>query len=245
VLNATAAHLFFPHGPALGERLPVTVISPDGVPITAVGIVENARQRDITIRPFPEIVFPIAQRDEVYRVVHVSMRTTTAPELVAREVRRIIGEIDPQLTTYRVSTMDDIVRATLAPQRYVLASLGAITVVALTLAGVGVYSVMSQLVATRTHEIGVRMALGARPGAVMWTVMREALRFAALGAAIVGPVAFASSAALARFLYEVSPHDAPTFLAAPLIIAVAAVLAACRPAWRATRVFPAIALRAE
>jgi putative ABC transport system permease protein len=249
LVNAAAERLFFPDGPVLGRRLDrmpkaTAEHTSGGRPITVVGLLHDVRQRDITIPAYPEIWLPLAQ--QMGRgVVHVSARTDGDAEALALRVRRIVGELDPELTHLRVSTMDAVVRETLAPQQYVLAALGAFAALALVLAALGLYAVMAYLTATRTREIGVRMALGAQPRQVLWMVLRDGLRLAALGAAIGLPVAYASSRLMARFLYEVDSRDWPAFLAAPAVLALAALAAAYIPARRATKVDPAMALRAD
>jgi putative ABC transport system permease protein len=250
LINATAEPVLFPDGPALGrqlKRLPITTAqrTSGGRPITVVGLLPDVRQRDVTIAAYPEIWLPIAQQQNLDRDVYVSARTEGNAETLARTVHRILGQLDPQLKLQRVLTMDALVRETLAPQRYVLAVLGAFAALALGLATLGLYAMMAYQTTTRTREIGVRMALGARPGQVLSGILGDGLRLVALGTAIGLPIAYASSHAMGRFLYEIHPRDVRTFVAAPAVLVLAALLAAYFPARRATKVDPVTALRVD
>jgi ABC-type antimicrobial peptide transport system permease subunit len=133
----------------------------------------------------------------------------------------------------------------MAPHRFLLAVLGVFAFCALLLASLGLSAVVSYLVAQRTHEIGVRMALGAQRGHVLAVVMREGLVLAAVGIVVGLGVSLWVTRLLAAYLYEVGPHDMAVLSATPLILASVAIVAAYIPARRATRVDPVIALRAE
>ena len=250
LVNAAAERLLFPDGPALGSqltRMPQSTAehTSGGRPITVVGLLPDVRQRDVTIPASPEIWLPLAQQDDRYRDVSVSVRTDGNSEALVRRVRRTLAALDPELELRRLSTMDAILRETLSPQRYVLVAVGAFAALALVLAALGLYAVTAYVAAARTREIGVRMALGARPGQVGWMVLRGGLRLAALGTAIGLPVAYGVSGVLAGFLYEIDPRAAPTFLGGPAVLGLTALIAAFLPARRATRVDPVTALRAD
>ena len=131
------------------------------------------------------------------------------------------------------------------PQRFSMTVVGLFAIVALGLAAVGIYGVLANVVSQQTHEIGVRMALGARASAVMWSVLRRALVLIAIGVAIGTAGALALTRVMAGLLYEIRPTDAATFAGAAVLLAVLAVAASLIPAWRATRVDPLIALRGE
>jgi predicted permease len=250
LVNAAAERLFFSAGPALGRRLEgmpqsAAETTSGGRPITVVGLLPDVRQRDVTIPAYPEVWLPLAQQEDGDSHFYVSARTGGNAEALARAVRGAVAALAPELQPRRISTMDAVVRQTLAPQRYVLGALGSFAALALVLAALGLYAVMSYLTAARTREIGVRMALGARPGQVLRMVLRDGLRLAVAGAALGLPAAYASSRVMARFLYEVDPRDALVFLAAPTVLALAALIAAYIPARRATQVDPVTALRAD
>ena len=143
------------------------------------------------------------------------------------------------------SALTDLVGDSVKPQRFSMTVVGLFAIVALALAAIGIYGVLANVVSQQTHEIGVRMALGARASAVMWSVLRRALVLMAIGVAIGTAGALALTRVMAGLLYEVRPTDAATFAGAAVLLAVLAVAASLIPAWRATRVDPLIALRAE
>ena len=141
--------------------------------------------------------------------------------------------------------MTDVVSHSVKPQRFGMTVVGLFAIVALGLAAIGIYGVLANAVSQQTHEIGVRMALGADASAVMWVVLRRALILMAIGVAIGTAGALALTRVMAGLLYEVRPTDAATFGGAALLLAGLAVAASLIPAWRATRVDPLTALRAE
>jgi putative ABC transport system permease protein len=164
---------------------------------------------------------------------------------VAGAIVRAIHESDATIPIYDVRTMRDRMQGSLARQRFTTIMLGAFALFALVLAAVGVYGVMSYLVTQGTHEIGVRMALGAQPGTVLALVLWQglALTVAGIAAGLAGAVAL--TRVMASLLFGVSATDLGTFSAVPLILAAIAILACYLPARRATRVDPVVALRNE
>lgn len=250
LMNAAAARLFFPDGVVLGRiieglRPTVTANLSGGRPIAIVGLLPDVRQRDITIAASAEIWLPSAQQNEQDSYVYITARTDGAAEALVGTVRRIVARADPDLRPATLSSMDAIVRRTLAPQRFVLFAIGAVSAVALTLAALGLYSVMAYITSTRTREIGVRMALGARASQIRWMILSDSLRVVSVGAVVGLVVAYASSRVMSRFLFEVGARDPLTFVVAPVILTVCALVAAYLPARRATLVDPVRALRAE
>jgi putative ABC transport system permease protein len=139
----------------------------------------------------------------------------------------------------------DVVADSVRPQRFSMTLVGLFAMVALALAAIGIYGVLANAVTQQTHEIGVRMALGARGTSVMWSVLRRALLLMAIGVAIGTAGALALTRVMAGLLYEVHPTDAATFAGSALLLALLAVAASLVPAWRATRVDPLVALRAD
>jgi putative ABC transport system permease protein len=250
LINASAERLFFPSGGAIGRQLPgmprsTAANTSGGRAITVVGLLPDVRQRDITIDPYPEVWLPLSQQEERYRDVDISARTDGDPKALVLRIARILGALDPELQPRRLSTMDAIVGEALAPQRFVLSALGAFAVLALVLAALGLYAVMAYVTEARTREIGLRMALGAQPRQVLLMVIRGAMVLVAAGVSVGFPLAFVSSRLMAGFVYEVDPRDPMSFLAAPAVLALAALAAAYIPARRAARVDPLIALRAD
>jgi ABC-type antimicrobial peptide transport system permease subunit len=172
-------------------------------------------------------------------------RTSSDPAAAAGAIAREIHAHDPSIPVYEIRTMQDRMRDSMARQRFSTIMLGSFAVFALILAAIGVYGVMSYLVAQGTHDIGIRIALGARRSSIMGLVVRHGMGLAIAGivAGLLG--AFALSRVMASLLFGVSAMDIVTFSAVPFILAVIALLATYVPAQRATRVDPMIALREE
>jgi putative ABC transport system permease protein len=164
--------------------------------------------------------------------------TTLVPQ-----IRRTVAGIDPLLALSRVSTIEESLRAILAMPRFTMLLLTLLGVTGLVLAVVGVYGVISYFVAQRTHEFGVRLALGASSNAVQWLVVRQGLVLAAIGMAAGLLLAFAAARTLQSLIFGVSTHDPLTFAAVALILGAVAVVASYIPARRATRIDPLEALR--
>jgi len=173
------------------------------------------------------------------------VRTSTDPASVAGAVVRAIHEVDPTVPIYDVRTMTDRMSGSLARQRFSTLMLGAFAFFALLLAVIGVYGVMSHLVAQGTHDIGVRMALGAQRGTIVTMVVRQGMELAGIGI-VVGLVgAAALTRVMASLLFGISATDVLTFSTMPVMLAAVALLATYVPARRATRVDPVVALRNE
>jgi putative ABC transport system permease protein len=179
------------------------------------------------------------------RALHLAVRTRSDPLSAISMVRREIVSLDPQLAVADVRSMDAEIQESLAPQRFNLFLIGLFAMLAVFLASVGVYGVLSQSVAQRTHEFGVRMALGARAQDVVSMTVREGMKLAFLGAAIGSLGAFALMRLMASLLYGVSAHDPITFIVVVVAMCAVAFLACYVPARRAMRVDPMVALRYE
>ena len=246
LVNSSAATLLFGHASALGRSLDRVSTEIGGAsPPSVIGLLQDVRQRDIDVAPYPEIWMPIAQHPVSYRDIYVSARTDGDPETVVRESRGVLADIDPKLEPTRLSTMDAIVRQTLAPQRFILASLSALSIIAVILACVGLYSLMAYVTTMRTREMGVRIALGAAPRQVQWLILRDGLNLALIGLAIGIPLALATSRLMNRFLYGISPRDLGAFLGASVVLVAAVLVAAYPPAKRVTVLDPVRALQSE
>lgn len=246
VINESAARLFF-EGEAIGRTLPgLPEEISRGREVTVIGVVEDVRQRDVTAPANPEIFVPIAQQERTTpRRGTVALRTEGEPGALIRQFRRLLQEIDPELATSRLQTMQSVVDVSLARHRFLLRLLGALAALAMVLACLGLYAVVAYLVSLRRQEIGVRLALGAPRRSVVRLVMRETLFLVAGGIAIAVPAALGLSGLLAAFLYEVQPDDLAAFVAAPAVLVLASIVAALVPARRAARVDPVATLRVE
>ena len=175
----------------------------------------------------------------------VLARTSGEAESAAGAIREAVRTLDDQLPLYNMRSMEQLRAESTGDERVGLALVGAFAAVALVLASIGVYGVMAFMVAGRSREIGVRLALGARPRDVRWMILRDGAALTAVGVVIGSIVAFALTRMLEARLFETPATDPVTFLTVGAVIAIAAMLACWAPARRSTRVDPVIALRAE
>jgi predicted permease len=197
-------------------------------------------QFDYPFMQLPEKLMPLAAD-----AVAVVLRTEGDPTLVMAAVRRAVAEIDPREVVYNVQTMDEVVSNSFAARRLSMILLGVFAALALVLACVGIYGVISYLVGQRTHEIGVRMALGAQPSDVLRLVVGHGARMALVGVAIGIGAALGLTRLMANQLFGVSAHDPLTFTGVAVLLIIVALGACYIPARRAMRVDPMIALRYE
>jgi putative ABC transport system permease protein len=172
------------------------------------------------------------------------VRSVSNPESVASEMRGVLREVDTNLPVH-ISSMADLIGIRTAEPGFQVRLLGIFAVLALILAAIGTYGVLAYAVTERTHEIGIRMALGASTGNVIGAVIRNSLALAGAGVVLGTAGALAVTRVLAKFLFDVKPTDSETFVAVALLLTVVALCAAWIPARRATRVDPAVALRVE
>ena len=243
VINQTMAGRYWPGQEALGKRFRFGSDEPDSPWMTVVGIVGNVRHEKLSEPAEDQFYIPYTQSP--YRGMMLLIRTTAAPAALAAAMRREVHAVDAQLPMFEMRTMAEMYRQSLWEQRLYSTMFGAFAAVALLLAAVGLYGVMSYMVTLRTHEIGVRMALGAQRSDMLRLVVRQGIRLTALGVLIGLAGAFAVTGTLKNFLYGVTPADPATFFGIPLLLSLVALLASWIPARRATRVDPMLALRYE
>jgi len=247
VINVAMARTYFPGENPLGKRLQVGATPESDVPwMEVVGVVGDVRQ-GLDLEPKAEMYLPYRQADAVLPVFQLSivLRTATDPKLQASALRSALAEIDPNQPLVRVRTMEENMAATVAQPRFRTWLIGIFAALALVLAGVGVYGVMSYTVTQRTSEIGIRVTLGAQPEDVFRIVVGEGLRVALAGVGVGIVAALALTRLLQSFLYGVSAYDPLTFGGVALILTFVAVAASFFPARRATHVDPMVALRYE
>ncbi|OLC52225.1 MAG: hypothetical protein AUH43_00580 [Acidobacteria bacterium 13_1_40CM_65_14] len=222
--------------------------------MTVVGVVGNVKQATLDQPTIGQTYEPLYQVSDaivgntiidLFRSVNLVVRSAGEPEALIGRVRAEIQRLDPALPITRARALTDLVAESVKPQRFSMTVVGVFALVALGLAGIGIYGVLANAVSQQTHEIGVRMALGAPASTVIWTVLRRALLLMMIGVGLGIGGALALTRVMAGLLYEVRPTDAITFASASLLLAMLAVIASLIPAWRATRVDPLIALRAE
>jgi predicted permease len=251
VIGRLAAATFFgdPVGTAsLGKRL---TLAPSGLDYTVIGVVGDVRDQDLATPPsamvYRPLVVPIDAAVEPIprRNMALVVRSSGPAGAIVPAIRNIVQELDATVPIYDVETMDDVVRASTARLALVLALMTSAAVITLLLGAIGLYGVVAYMVALRTREFGVRVALGATPGRIARLVATRGLVLTASGVA-AGFVLYATAAPfLQAFLYGVTATDPVTLGAATLVLTATAVLASWLPARRAARIDPLQALRAE
>jgi predicted permease len=241
VLNETLAATLWPGEDALGKR--VSVNGPEGPFLDVVGVARDGKYRSLGETPHPYIYHPQLQSYDPKMTLVV--RTTGEPRSVAGAVREQIRALDANLPVADVKSLRDQVDLSLLPSRLAAWTLGGFGLLALLLAAIGIYGVVSYSVAQRTREIGVRMALGAKEKDVLRLVLGEGLFVIAVGLALGLLCAAAATRVIAGFLYGVGATDPVTFAGVPLLLGFIALGASYIPARRATKVDPLVALRYE
>ncbi len=239
VLNRTFARAFFGNDDPVGQR--IQVAGEDWT--TVAGVVGDLRQAGLVAKPEPEIFFPYLQMS--YPEMAIVLRTKGEPLALTGALRARVDNLDRSLPVFDISTMDQIAGEQLASRKFNMALLGIFALVAVALAAVGIYGVMSYAVTQRTHEIGIRVALGAAQIDVLGLVLRQGIVLAAVGISIGLAGAFGLTRFLSSLLYGVRPTDAVTFIAGSCVLGGVALLAAYIPARRAACVDPLVALRHE
>ncbi len=233
----------------IGKRLYFGNATPDSTTrfITIVGVVAHTKHESLDAAPRPQLYVPVAQQAGNGGVgrMDVVVRTAPAPLSLVPALRRAVHEVDRDLPMASVTTMDDLVSASMGQRRLSTILLGVFAGLALLLASLGIYGVMSYAVAQRTREMGVRVALGATRRDVLAMILRQGLSLAAFGV-IIGLVGAAFvTRVIAGQLYDVTPTDPVTFVGTTVLLLLVAAGAVMIPALRATRVDPVIALREE
>ena len=217
--------------------------------VTVIGVVRDVEHNALTAAPNPMFCAVHSQYQQVGRftprTMSLAVRTVGDPLALARTVRDQVRALDPQMPVAHVRTMDDIVGASIARQRFSMLLLGAFGVLALVLAVVGIYGVVAQLVAARKQEFGVRAALGATPRALVRLSLRDGIRQTAAGLVIGALASLLLTRLMQGMVYGVTTSDPVTFVLALLITGAVAIAASYLPARRAGRVDPASALSAE
>jgi predicted permease len=245
VVNQALADYFFPHGDAIGHRFTVADPSVKGE-WEIVGVVRDTKYNSPREEQQRMAYLPVMQLtgDDNY-AYWLQVQTARDPAQVAGSVRGVLAEIDPNLPILNVKTISEQMDNSMDNERFISQLSGSFSLLALLLACIGLYGVMNYDVARRTNEIGVRMALGAQTGGVLWLVLKESLLLLGIGIVIGIPAALGASRLLQSQLFGLSPYDPSTFATAVLMVAVVTLLAAYVPARRAARIDPMVALRYE
>ena len=242
VVNETLVRRYWPDGNAIGQRISIG----GGEMMTVIGVVGDVRQLGLDVPADAEVFVPLEQIEQAFmRPRQLVVRTAGNPLALAPTIRNVIWAVDPDQPVSSVRAMSDVLDAELGNRNTQLTLIGAFAVMALVLAAVGLYGVLSYTVSQSTNEIGLRMALGARQQTVVGAIVRSALGTALIGTGVGLVAAFALTRTIASFLYGVSPTDPATAAAVAGVLLLVAALAALVPALRAASVNPMTALRAE
>jgi predicted permease len=247
VISESVARQLWPAGDAIGKRISMKDEPGAGDWLTIIGIVRDVRQESLADAPSPSVYQAYRQVDQPFFLGHISfiVKTKDNPMAMASEIRAVLRKVDQELPTQSITTMDAMIAETVTETRSQTRLLGIFAIIALLLASIGIYGVLARSVAERTHEIGIRMAMGAAEKDVLWMVLRRTLGLAAGGVLIGTLGALAVTRVLTKFLFEVTATDPSTFLAVTGLLVIVALLAAWIPAQRAARVYPSAALRHE
>ncbi len=241
LINQTFARKVFGSRDPIGRQIHVFGQHRDGM---IVGVVSDVQRFALDLELFPEIYMPYQEFPiPVPAFVAVLTRGNALP--TAPSIRKLISAIDPSQPVYGVRTLEQALADSIAPRRFNLVLLGTFAAVALLLALIGIYGVMAYSVMQRTHEIGVRMALGAQRAEVVRMVVRQGMGIATAGIAVGLAAAVGLTRLMSSLLYAVKPHDPPVFVAASLLLGATALLASWVPALKAALVDPTLALRYE
>jgi putative ABC transport system permease protein len=240
IINETFARRHFPGEDPIGRTL---ITGMGELASQIVGVVADVRSTGLNTPPEADYFLPALQRPETFTSILV--RTNVAPAAMAPTVREALRAVDPDIPLLQPQALSTLIAQTIADRRLALMLLAGFAALALVLASLGVYSVMAHLVAVRTGEIGIRMALGASPRVVMRMVLGHARRLTLLGIALGIAGAFFVSRLMQQALFDVDPADPLIYAVVAAILLLVAEFASWLPARRATRIDPVIALRAE
>ena len=240
IVNETFARRHFPGEDPIGRTL-ITGMAQR--PSQIVGVVADVRSTSLNTPPEADYFLPALQRPEAF--TNILVRTNVSPAAMAPVVREALRAVDPDLPLLQPQALSARIAQTVANRKLALVLLAGFAVLALVLASLGVYSVMAHLVAFRTSEIGLRMALGASPGVVMRMVLGHGRRLTLVGIVVGIAGALVVSRLMQQALFEVDAANPLVYLALSVLLLLVAECASWFPARRATRIDPVIALRAE
>jgi putative ABC transport system permease protein len=242
IVNETLAKTMFPGENPLGQQLIVSM-QRENKPSEIIGVVADTKHYGLQVPVRPMVYYP--QGKLTFSFATLVIRTQQDPLQLAQPVLRLIRAIDPEQAVSEIRTMENWLERSVATQRFIIVLLTSFAVLAVLLAVIGIYSVLSFAVSQRTHEIGIRMALGALHGEVRWWIVRHGLVLACVGLVIGLAGALVTNGLLKTFVFEVELRDPLTLAGAALLLGSAALAASYIPALRATRVDPMEALRYE
>ena len=247
IVNETMARQYWPGEDALGKRYKLGGFNSDSPWKTIVGVVADVRQMGLEVPARPEMYIPMEQWPSMryFNPRDLAVRTSGDPLAMAGAVQAEIWEVDPDQPVAAVQTMGAILDAEVFQRRTQALLIGAFAVLALVVASVGIYGVLSYAVSYLTREIGLRMALGAERGSVLGMILRQGMLLAGVGCVVGIGLAYALGGVMSSMLFGVEATDPMTFVGVPVVLVAVALVASWIPARRATRVDPIVALRWE
>jgi len=254
LINEALARLFWGNDDPVGQRIAWGNQLQHGRWMRVIGVVGDVKQGPLDTETVPQLYTAWPQVDDrtlgenvvgIFRSLRLVVKTQVEPSSMAATILQEVRAIDPALPVTAVQPMTEVVRTSAATPRFNTLLVGAFALLALLLAGIGIAGVLATSVSRRTHEIGVRLALGARPRTLVTMILREGITLAGIGLAVGWPVAWMLSRVMGSLLFEVHPRDPLAFAGAAALMAIVAIAASGIPAWRATRGEPIAALRRE
>jgi putative ABC transport system permease protein len=241
IINQAMAKKYWPGEDAVGKRINFNDSDPAKIKwITVVGVVADIRHRGLDAEAKPE--YYVSHSQLAYRGMILTVRSPLDPSALVRSIRKEVSALDSEQPLANVRTLEEVTSDSIAPRRLSVLLIGVFAGVALILGAVGIYGVMSFLVVQRTHEIGVRMALGAQRADVLRLVLGRAAKLVLIGTVVGLILGAMSSRALRAMLYNVGAFDLATFVAVTVALAFVSLIASYIPARRATQADPMIAL---
>jgi len=244
VVNQAFANRFFPAGNAIGKHLRFGSVQASPW-IEIVGIVGNVRQHGLLLDNEPNVYTPYRQGPHANQDMLLILKADADPAGVIASATRTIHALDPALPLYDIATMEERVSTALADQRASMIAMGISGGLSLMLAATGIFGVIAYLVSRRSHEFGIRIALGAQPGDVIGLVIRNGLLLTGIGVAVGLAASLLAMKVISKLLYSIAPNDPPTLVAAAVIFIAVAMTACYIPARRAARINPIQMLRQE
>lgn len=242
IINQTLANRFWPNGDAIGKRMRFTGPLEKNPWIEVVGIVQDVKH-DLTVPITPDFYLPHAQ--DSWNGMRLVAKTNVEPTSLAGAIREQVWAIDKDQPVFEVHTMAEVRSLSMSVYSFAFGTLSIFAAIALILAAIGIYGVMAYAVSQRTHEIGIRMALGARTSDVLRLVIKGGMAMALIGVVAGLAIAWGATRFMKSLLVEVSPTDAVTLSLVSFVLLIVALLACYVPARRATKVDPLVALRYE
>jgi len=247
IINRSLALRYYPNEDPLGKYIKLSQGSSQLLrefgPREIVGVVDDLKNDGLDKDAHPEVYSPYLQ--EPLERLYILLRTKSDPLSYERVARRIVSEQDKEMPISLVTTLEQLVGEAIAPRRIATVMLGIYSAIAFILAAIGIYGVLAHATSERAHEMGIRLALGARPKELLRMVIRQGMFLVLIGSGLGMVLAFALTRLIASQLYQVSPTDPASFAFAAVLLAVIALTACFFPALRATRVDPIRALREE